>query len=72
MMTPGQAAFEEWVNRLDRPYPITWNQMPDSGKAGWDEVALAAINQQTCFCDYPETHTIGEHNKWAETSDRFK
>lgn len=43
--TPGQVAFEEWVRLLDRPYPVTWNQMPESGKAEWESVAQEAIDR---------------------------
>ena len=42
-MTPGQAAFERWVQLLDRPYPLKWGQLKAGEKQAWEDIAVAAI-----------------------------
>lgn len=44
-ITPGQAAFEKWVSLLDRHDDwMYWRNLSGAAKAGWEEVAKAAID----------------------------
>lgn len=43
--TIGQAAYEAWLKKVPSPPWLPWNSLPESAKAGWEEVALAAVNQ---------------------------
>jgi hypothetical protein len=52
-MTPGQAAYDKW-RALLIVHPVPWEQIPESGKAGWEEVAQAAIVQYIGNSDLPE------------------
>ncbi len=46
-MTPGRAAYEKFTSLLPYPNPwLTWEKMPEAGKAGWEEVAQAAIEER--------------------------
>lgn len=42
MNTPGQAAFEKWVQLLKGTYPATWRQLGDAERVGWEQIADAA------------------------------
>lgn len=46
-MTPGQAAFEKWVELVPALATIfkQWAQLPDIAQAGWEDIAQAAIDQ---------------------------
>lgn len=43
MKTAGQAAFEKWAQLIPIAPGLAWDTLPDAGKAGWEEIAEAAI-----------------------------
>lgn len=44
--TIGQVAYEKWAELVPVSLPLPgWNKLPESAHAGWEEVALAAVNQ---------------------------
>lgn len=43
--TIGQAAYEKWTELVIHPPTWPWDALPVSAKAGWEEIALAAVNQ---------------------------
>lgn len=45
MKTPGRAAFERWLELTPNAAHMTWDSIPPEGRAGWEEVAKATIEQ---------------------------
>ena len=43
-MTPGQAAYELW--RALVKAPLTWEQLPQPARDGWEDIAQAGIRAQ--------------------------
>lgn len=43
-VTPGEAAYNLWVDLVPGSVALTWERMPQSGKDGWEEIARAAID----------------------------
>lgn len=43
--TIGQAAYEKWMSLQTLPPMFPWGALPESGKAGWEEIATAAVEQ---------------------------
>lgn len=42
--TIGQVAYEKWADLVSMRQ-MRWEQMPEQSRFGWEEIALAAVNQ---------------------------
>ncbi len=47
--TPGQVAYEKWLELVQGPPKMNWDELPNSAKQGWQEIAFEVISYYDKF-----------------------